>query len=62
MSLNLTLARLIRAVPVIIANLPAIMAAVSEVKQAVKKEKKEPALCGGGPSPAGEAAVEPPLG
>jgi len=39
MSLGSTLRRLSKALPVILANLPAIVGAVKEVRQAVKKEK-----------------------
>jgi hypothetical protein len=40
MSTGSTLRRLSKALPVILANLPAIVGAVKEVRQAVKKEKK----------------------
>jgi hypothetical protein len=39
MSLQSTLKRLAKAVPVILANLPAIVAALKDVKDAVKKPK-----------------------
>jgi len=40
MSLKSTLKRLAKAIPIILANAPAIVAAVKEVKDAVKKPKK----------------------
>jgi hypothetical protein len=40
MSLASTLRRLSKALPVVLANLPAVLGAVKDVKQALKKEKK----------------------
>lgn len=52
MSLESTLKRLAKAVPVVLANLPAVLAAAKEVTHAVKKPKKAEPSAG-----AGEVAV-----
>jgi hypothetical protein len=60
MSLNSTLVRLAKALPVLLANLPAILSAVNDVRQAVKKDK-HPAAPSAGPT-AGDSAAGQPVG
>lgn len=60
MSLGSTLRRLSKALPVILANLPAIVGAVKDVRQAVNKEKKpEVPAPVGGTAGAGAGAANP---
>jgi hypothetical protein len=59
MSLQSTLKRLAKAVPVILANLPALVSALKDVKDAVKKPK---APAGGGAPSQSEAGASLPGG
>jgi len=56
MSLQSTLKRLAKAVPVILANLPALLSAVKDVKDAVKKTP-----AGGAAPSQGEAGASQPV-
>ena len=62
MSLESMLKRLRKALPVVLANLPALIVAVSEVKQAVKKEKVPAAPAGEGGAAASVGTTGPAAG
>ncbi|HEY0414678.1 MAG TPA: hypothetical protein VGD66_16210 [Allosphingosinicella sp.] len=60
MSLSSTLKRLAKALPAILANVPTVLAAVREVADAVKKEKKPSG--GEAAAPAAPLSPDPRMG